>query len=315
MSLKIDDDVVSEAITDEIQMWARLTCVNIKMVKLPELPKDDPLIAAAVWFNFGVDAGKNLSAVVTSAATKFALPLWLALKAQDTYTKYYQEPKIKNAQKMLETDYADFQSTLINGVNNAERQFLVQPYGRQVKRCLMDLFKHESFESNSDMKAAVRTLIFNAQVIQTDERALRQNTQKNLNALGNKLIALYEGTVASGRNHILYHSKDSKSNIHREASPTAASCRGRGVPGPKAPPGYSEVNTRDKKAMAELYANAHLMDVAHVDYPGIMPCYDTTYARDTVKTVSTINDRLDQSYKGTIDLLVKKYHDPKRKAG
>jgi len=76
----------------------------------------------------------------------------------------------------------------------------------------------------------------------------------------------------------------------------------------KTPVDYSKIDSSNKDAMAALYANAHLMEVKHIDYNHFMPCYDTTYVRARSTTEFSIKNLILRSHQGTIKNLIDTYH-------
>ena len=308
--MSISEEIVEAAVTAEIVLWRTTTCNNIHNAILPPLPSEDPIIKSAVWLNFGLDLGKNLSLGISAAATKAALPIWMLFKAQEFYANYYNKPQATDDHRMLSQHYGDFQSNIINTINQAERMFMVQSYARKVVECLYSLYKNEVFKDDRQEKFEVRQLISDSGVIQTNALILKQVITQNLDRVAKNILALYQGTRRFGRSPRLYVAKSGNVKIPANASPTPASCFGY-MMDHQVPAGFNKIDSSDKATMATLYASAHLMEIKHHDFPVIMPCYDTTYARPLNQP--SIQTQLAQSYKGTIQALVESYQ--RRQAG
>jgi len=153
-------------------------------------------------------------------------------------------------------------------------------------------------------------LIADSEVIQTDHGVLQQTIKTNLDHVAKSIMALYHGTRRLGHNSRLYVADSRNAYIPANAAPTPASCFGYMMEH-QVPKGFNKIDSSDKATMATLYASAHLMEIKHHDFPVIMPCYDTTYARPLNQP--SIQTQLAQSYKGTIQALVESYQ--RRQAG
>ena len=303
--MSISKETAEAALAAEIVLWRDLTCNNIQNAVLPAMATDDALIKSAVWLNFGLDLGKNLSLGIATAATRAALPIWMLFKAQELYATHYYKPQTENAHKMLSQHYESFKSTIINNVVNAEREFMAQPFARQVTDCLLSLYRDHPFDLDAQKTTEVRSLIAKSKVIQTDHGVLQQTIKTNLDRVAKNIMALYHGTRRFGRNPRLYVADSRNAYIPANAAPTPASCFGY-MMDHQVPKGFSKIDSSDKATMAALYANAHKMEIKHHDFPMIMPCYDTTYVRPLNQP--NIQTQLTQSYKGTIQALIETYH-------
>jgi len=307
--MKISGDIIALAVQFEIERWATITQQNIKSIPLPEIPTDDPLIKSALWFNFGMDAGKNLSLAFSQMAKKAALPVWIAFKAQELYAKHYHANKMKNARTMLSAPYNTFQSQLVNAVTDAARMYTVNPLSTylSVEKTLLRLFKDHNFKNKNDSRGAIRELISRSEVINTNDISNTQIIKKSLNLLGNKIIDIYKGTKehSFGGTHLLYASNNPKATIPQSSRIVRASCS---KPNPvKTPVDYQKIDSSDKVKMAELYANVYLTEVKHIDFIWAMPCYDTTYVRVRSTSEASVKSIILRTHQGTIDNLVKSY--------
>jgi len=308
--MSISEEIVEAAVTAEIVLWRDYASSNIRNAVLPAMATDDALIQSAVWLNFGLDLGKNLSLGVATAATRAALPIWVLFKAQELYATHYHKPQTENAHKMLSQHYQSFKSNIINEIANAERKFMSQPFARQVTDCLVSLHKNHIFSVGVSEVSEIRNLISDSKVIQTDDAVLQQTVKANLDRVAKNIMALYHGTRRFGRSPRLYVADSRNAYIPANAAPTPASCFGYMMEH-QVPKGFSKIDSSDKATMAALYANAHQMEIKHHDFPLIMPCYDTTYVRPLNQP--NIQTQLTQSYKGTIQALIETYH--RRQAG
>jgi len=155
--MSISKETAEAALAAEIVVWRNLACNSIHSAVLPAMATDDALIKSAVWLNFGLDLGKNLSLGIATAATRAALPIWMLFKAQELYATHYHKPQTENAHKMLSQHYESFKSTIINNVVNAEREFMAQPFARQVTDCLLDLYRDHPFKAGEQKTTEVRS--------------------------------------------------------------------------------------------------------------------------------------------------------------
>jgi len=306
--MKINSSITAIAVQFEMERWATMTNNNISRVSLPEIPTDDPLIKSALWFNFGMDAGKNLSLAFSLMAKRAALPVWIAFKAQELYANNYKT-KMKNAHVMLSQPFTRFRSELMDAVANSARMYTGTTSGgySEVKTTLLKLFNDHDFVDEGQAMAAIRELVSDSEVINTKNTDNLQIIQQNLRALGKKIIDIYRGTKESslGGTHLLYASNRPNAKIPSKAYITSASCS---RPEPRQTPAdYQKINTADKSKMAELYANAHLTDVNHIDYIRFMPCFDTSYVRTRSTTEAPVSAIIRNSYRGAIANLEKTY--------
>ncbi len=301
----INPRFVTEAIYDEIFLWSGVVRNAISAVALPPLPQKSTLLQSAVWFNFGVDAGKNLFPSVAALASKAALPLWLGVTAQKYYANYYNA-QMADAYQMLNKPYIEFTAQLKNGIQNAERNFTATPYYRQVKAAIIHLYASHSFEDDEAQKRLVRKLIDDSQVIVTDNLKVQAIVSKNLQAIAQKLVQLHQGAQ---RNKILYVSEQSSTVLPQSRAPRTESCSfPRGSSGNReAPKGFVRVDPRDPNAMAALYASAYALDTSYIDYEQVVPCLDTTYAKPSEPGKLSVEERLTSSYMGTVDALARAY--------
>lgn len=263
-------DNIGNAVKEEIKLWRENIKLSLHSAALLTLPNDDPILKSATWLNFGMDVGKNVSLGFATLSSKAALPIWAIFKAQELYGKYYRQPKIDDAQKMLNTNYVSFRAQLANSIDQAERRFMSERYAKEVVSTLYDLYKNNYDKKTDDIKVddkvgEVREFITKAKVIQTDNDALGKLVSRNLGHVAKRVTDLYLGTQAAGLKRILYVAKNPDASLPSgsytknisNASCSTANMR-RGVLPTK---GYKEVDTSDAKQMAELYANAHRMDI------------------------------------------------------
>lgn len=299
---------IHTAIDASIKLWRNNLKGEIRQATLPAIPDDDPLIKSAVWFNFGVDAAKNLS-LATSLMSRAALPIWALFKAQELYADYYHQPRMSSAQNMLAANYQTFKSQLLNSIDIAEEQFMGQTYARQVKGTLEQLFQNHPFEEGGDKVGPIRKLIRDSKVIEVDNGTLQKVVSRNLGLAANKLIDLYRGTKHAGRTKILYLSDNPRADMPHKLAVSSASCHipGRGGESFVVPKHYRKIDTNNQADMAQLYSQAYIMDVKHLNYLWVEPCHDTTYARKTSLSQPTVKTILSTSYKSTIDALVRTY--------
>ncbi len=305
----INPEIVRIAIKDEILAWSIVARTAISTVTLPPLPHQSTLLQSAVWFNFGIDAGKNLFPTVASLASKAALPLWLAVSAQKYYAKHYNA-QMADAHQMLNKPYRQFSGQLINGVTDAERQFSGTSYYWQIKDAIIKLYQSDSFPDVEDQERKVRDLIKQSKVIVTDSAKIQATVQQGLNAVAQKLLQLHQGAQ---RNKLLFKAEQASAGLPQSNAPRAESCRipRSGLRMGEAPKGYVRINPHDQAAMATLYASAYALDTSHIDYQQIVPCLDTTYARPSQPGKLSIEDRLTSSYMGTVDALARAYAQQK----
>lgn len=307
--MKISESIVSAALYDEIRVWANRSCQAVGSVSLPPLPTDNSLLHSAVWFNFGLDAGKNLMPSVAYAAGKAALPLWLATNAQKYYQKHYDR-QMSDAYAMLNKPYSHFNSQIINGITQAERDFPITPYFRQIKSTILELFQAEQRENEEKWKRAIRNLVAESGVIVTDYHKIKSQVKTNLNQVGKKLITLHQGAQ---RNKLLFVASSVDRLLPNSRAPSAASCRIRFSTGYEAPQGYTRIDPQNMAIMAALYASAYALDTVHIDYEQVMPCLDTTFAKPRQPGKFRVEDKLASSYLGAVNTLAWTYQ--RQKAG
>lgn len=310
------EQCVREALKEEVRIWQNNMKGNIRVLELPPLPQNDPIIASAIWYNFGLDAGKNLSAVVAATVNKAALPIWLTFKAQELYASHYRE-KQSDSYAMLSTHYQRFKSQLIDSIDDAERRFFVQPFAREVHTCICELYKNSQFNRETELIDNLRVLIRESKVIVTSDETIRALIQKNLNKVAQGIIDIYQGSAQAGRNKILYVSNKLPLSVQAKNSRQAQllgsrsaasdSCSGYGVQR-QVPAGYRQVDTTDRQGMAELYANAHKFEITHKDFLTIEPCMDTSYVRERTMSQPSVSSLLTASLRGTKKSLVDTYN-------
>lgn len=310
------EQCVRDALKEEVHVWQDNMKGNIRALELPPLPQNDPIIASAIWFNFGLDAGKNLSAVVAATVNKAALPIWLTFKAQELYASHYRQ-KQSDSYAMLSNHYQLFKSQLIDSIDNAERGFFVQPFAREIRECILSLYKNRTFTDIDEMDNEVRLLIRKSGVILTSDHKIQSLIQKNLNKVAQGIIDIYQGSAQAGRNKILYVSNKLPLSVQAKNSRSAQllgsrsvasdSCSGYGVQR-QVPAGYRQVDTTDRQGMAELYANAHKFEITHKDFLTIEPCMDTSYVRERTMSQPSVSSLLTASLRGTKKSLVDTYN-------
>ncbi|MGH1439567.1 MAG: hypothetical protein ACRBBR_05610 [Cellvibrionaceae bacterium] len=323
--MAIERGIIDRAVQQEIVLWRETTNRIISNSKLPPLPNDDPILKSAIWFNFGLDAGKNLSLAISTAASRAALPIWAAFKAQELYSKYYKHGQDVIDYNRLGNTYDSFKSELQNMVNHAERAFFLQKKTIATIDHLEQLFsKNQNFggpnTTNHEKLFAVRDLLKESGIVQTNPDALKKIIRGNLKQVANNIIAIYQGTHRAGGTNLLYIANDIPAAVskgmpfiktQRAASGrghhTSASCSNRVVTR-ATPKGYSLLDTRDPQAMKKLYANAYRFNIKHKDFLWLEPCYDTTYVRsNTMGQPQVLTDIL-QSARSANAKLTETYH-------
>jgi len=308
--MKISTAIIAQAVQHEMERWATMTNRNIDNISLPGIPTDDPLIKAALWFNFGMDVGKNLSSSFAQFVKRASLPVWVAYNAQKLYSQAHAN-KMNNARNLLNKPFTSFKFEIKDAVAMAAREYATtegSPYA-DVQNTLLRLFKDDNFSHEAHAMGMIRKLIDRSGVINTDNGYNFQIVQNNIKILGQKLIDIYRGTkdYGSGGTHLMYYSSNASAKIPRDSYPTPASCSRAGIITRSTPKDFQKVNSHDKDKMAEIYANVYLMDVAHIDFEHFMPCSDTTYLRARAIREQTIQSVITNSHRGAIENLEKSY--------
>lgn len=304
--MTLNTDLIYDAISREIYTWADITRQIIGDVTLPSIPDNSNLLKAAIWFNFGLDAGKNLMPSIAFIAGKAALPLWLASSAQKYYQNYYSK-KLNSAYDMLNIPYQNFQGELINGITQAERQFTVTDYYYQIEQTLLSLYKTQEKKDRTAWIEVIRRLIERSKIINTNQNELRQIVKRNLDEVAGNLIRVYEGAQAG---NLLYVSNDSEVTLPTGTAIRTESCRKIPQHSPfEIPDGFIQIDYRNEADLAWLYTNAHALKTTRVDYFWWDPCLDTTYVKPLPPGQASVEKQLTTSYRKATDLLTQAFRD------
>ncbi|WP_345419878.1 hypothetical protein [Halioxenophilus aromaticivorans] len=308
--MKISEPLVYQAIQEEIRTWSNYAAQAVGNATLPPLPKNNNLLKAAIWFNFGLDAGRNLLPSIAFVAGKAALPLWLASSAQKYYRQHYDR-EMNNAYDLLNKPYSQFSSQVINGITQAERNFTGTTYYRQVKSAILDLHDGVEYQNDDEWRRELRNLIAESGVIVTDYDKIKNVIESNLKTVSDKLIHLHKGAQS---NRLLFVAQSTQQILPVKAAISSASCHSiPRTPSYQTPEGFTRIDPNNQAAMAALYASAYALETAHLDYEAVMPCLDTTYAKPSAVGSVSVEDRLASSYLGTVDALAQTFH--KQRAG
>ena len=298
--MEITPGIVLDAVEDQIGLWGEVTRACINQATLPKLPENNNLLKAALWFNFGLEAGQNLMPAVAFIAGKAALPLWIVATAQKQYKNHFAK-KRQDAQEMLGDTYQTYKNVLVDSVSESQFRFTRSSYYDLIESTFLSFYQGQNIGANAKLKDEIGDIIRDSGVILTKQNELAPIINRHMQRLATNLTRVWEGAQSGD---LLYVAKNSELLLPTSKAPRLESCRRIARHSPfEIPDGYIRVNAADDAEMAWLYANAHALKTTRIDYGFWEPCLDTTYAKPLPPGQQTIEQQLNNSYRKTCDLL------------
>lgn len=279
---------INDALDYEITTWRELQRSAINNVNWPSISGDSEPFKAATMFNFGVSAASTIYPAAQAIASKVAVPLWILGQAQTAFQSMYQA-SVDDANKKLSNNYTSLADAFTNKIQNTARNFINSKHCRNMSSEIYQKVKDIEFKDDAQCKTLLRTLIYNANLIDTDASSIRSKTNEGFGRLCTKIRDIWKGTYRDpwAPDALLYFSPSYQTNLYRGGHV-----------------GQSFKRVRSKENQDWLIRNAHKVDVRYVKRSGNRQdnCYITlSKLKDVSHTFKTPN-----IHKGSLNQAINK---------
>lgn len=190
---------IGNALDWEITDWRETQRAALGKIAWPTLSGDADLFKTAAMCNFGVDATQSLfpssaaATIITSAAKKFAVPLWILGQAQTAFQTLHQSV-INRANKKLTNEFSNLRDDFIRQIQKLARNFKNEPYAREVTDTLFAAVSDVQFKDGAQRDVLLRQLIRDANLIETDPGVIRKRTNDGFGRLCTKIRDLWRAS-------------------------------------------------------------------------------------------------------------------------
>lgn len=204
------DKAILDNLDFEIATWRERQIEVFNELSFPEIKGDDKRFFEAIgWLNFAMDFTETVfphtspKTVITDFTKPYAIPLWIAGKAQEKFSSYYRKLR-DDAQQRLNATLRSVRDEFTNAIVDQARGFKATTHARNLASGILHYLRGRQFQDDAQMDAYIRRLVHNGRLVETRLEELRRRTQPGFRRLMDKISHVWQTTYHVSRWHRLH---------------------------------------------------------------------------------------------------------------